>query len=333
MVARTTDRLRSDRATARSWVHPGPVRCGNRSARCDLNVHGTAPIKVASIFSCSRANCKMQMHIAFCMATHNYSGEEERLRAKVGQGRRSRRRRGLWLKICIDSLQNDAECKVQGVGFPRMALSRPPSWRGGDVTGGRGAEPDGTAAAFGAGAAPAARSCGTDDRGGCSQRLEVSPAKISRIETGRVSVRPRDVSDLLDQYEIYGMHRDNLLTLTREARQQGWWHSYSDVLSEGTDIWVGLETEAEAIRLYEVQLIPGLLQTSEYARAVLRAHYRSEPPEQIEQRVKLRMARQQLVIEQNNTPIWAVLDEAVLRRHMGPPEIMQSQYRRLLEIL
>jgi transcriptional regulator with XRE-family HTH domain len=164
-----------------------------------------------------------------------------------------------------------------------------------------------------------------------AQRLEVSPAKISRIETGRVSVRPRDVSDLLDQYEVHGTHRDNLLTLTREARQQGWWHSYSDALSEGTDIWAGLETEAKTIRSYEVQLVPGLLQTSEYARAVLRAHYRSEQPEQIEQRVKLRMARQQLVIEQNNTPIWAVLDEAVLQRHMGPPEIMQAQYRRLLE--
>jgi transcriptional regulator with XRE-family HTH domain len=164
-----------------------------------------------------------------------------------------------------------------------------------------------------------------------AQRLEVSPAKISRIETGRVSVRPRDVSDLLDQYEVYGSHRDNLLTLAREARQQGWWHSYSDALSEGTDIWAGLETEAEAIRSYEVQLVPGLLQTSDYARAVLRAHYRSEPPEQIEQRVKLRMARQQLVIEQNNTPIWAVLDEAVLQRQMGPPAIMQAQYRRLLE--
>ena len=164
-----------------------------------------------------------------------------------------------------------------------------------------------------------------------AQRLEVSPAKISRIETGRVGVRPRDVSDLLDQYEVQEAHRDNLLTLTREARQQGWWHSYSDVLSERVEVWVGLETEAEAIRLYEVQLVPGLLQTSEYARAVLRAHYRSEQPEQIEQRVKLRMARQQLVIEQNNTPIWVVLDEAVLRRQMGPPEIMQSQYRRLLE--
>jgi transcriptional regulator with XRE-family HTH domain len=164
-----------------------------------------------------------------------------------------------------------------------------------------------------------------------ARRLEVSPAKISRIETGRVSVRPRDVSDLLDQYEIYGMHRDNLLTLSREARQQGWWHSYSDLLSEGADVRVGLETEAEAIHTYQIQLIPGLLQTPEYAGALLRAHYRSEPPEQIERRVKLRMARQQLVIEQNNTPIWAVLDEAVLRRRVGPPEVMHSQYRRLLE--
>jgi transcriptional regulator with XRE-family HTH domain len=164
-----------------------------------------------------------------------------------------------------------------------------------------------------------------------AQRLEVSPAKISRIETGRVSVRPRDVSDLLDQYDIHGTHRDNLLTLTREARQLGWWHSYSDVLSEGTEIWVGLEAEAEAIQSYEVQFVAGLLQTPEYARAILRAHYRSEPPGQIERRVELRMARQHLVIEQNSTPIWTVLDEAVLRRHMGPPELMRSQYQRLLE--
>jgi transcriptional regulator with XRE-family HTH domain len=154
-----------------------------------------------------------------------------------------------------------------------------------------------------------------------AQRLEVSPAKISRIETGRVSVRPRDVSDLLDQYDIHGTHRDNLLSLTREARQQGWWHSYSDVLSDKIGVWAELEIEAKTIRVYEVQLIPGLLQTSEYARAVLRAHYRSEQStEQIEQRVKFRMAQQQLAMEQNPTPIWAVLDEAVLRRQMGHPK-------------
>ena len=111
-----------------------------------------------------------------------------------------------------------------------------------------------------------------------AQRLEVSPAKISRIETGRVGVRPRDVSDLLDQYDIHGTHRDNLLSLTREARQQGWWHSYSDVLSADTDVsGRTLKLRRKQSRAYEVQLVPGLLQTPEYARAVLRAHYRSEP--------------------------------------------------------
>jgi transcriptional regulator with XRE-family HTH domain len=167
-----------------------------------------------------------------------------------------------------------------------------------------------------------------------AQRLEVSPATISRIETGGVGVRVRDVSDLLDQYGIQGTDRANLLTLTREARQPAWWRSrpYSDVLSEGLDVWIGLETEAVAIRSFEVQLVPGLLQTSEYARTVLQAYYSSEPSEQIERRVELRIARQQLVIEQNDTPIWAVLDESVLRRHIGPAELMQSQYRRLLEL-
>jgi transcriptional regulator with XRE-family HTH domain len=165
-----------------------------------------------------------------------------------------------------------------------------------------------------------------------AQRLEVSPAKISRIETGQVGVRPRDVSDLLDQYEISGTHRENLLILTREARQQVWWHSYSDVVSAGLDVWIRLETEAEAIHTFEVQLVPGLLQTPEYARTVLSAYYPSDVTGQIERRVELRMARQQLVIEQNDTPIWAVLDEAVLRRHIGPAELMQAQYRRLLEL-
>lgn len=165
-----------------------------------------------------------------------------------------------------------------------------------------------------------------------AQRLEMSAAKISRIETSRVSVRPRDVSDLLDQYGITGTHRDNLMTLTREARQQGWWHSYNDVLSLGTEIWVGLESEAREIRWYEVQLIPGLLQTPEYARAIIRAHYRSESGEQTDRRVEFRMARQQLVIGQIHTPIWVVLDEAVLLRRMGSPELMQGQYQQLLEL-
>jgi transcriptional regulator with XRE-family HTH domain len=165
-----------------------------------------------------------------------------------------------------------------------------------------------------------------------AERLEVSPAKVSRIETGRVSVRPRDVADLLDLYGIKGTHRDNLITLTREARQRGWWHTYSDVLTPGTEVWVGLETEAVAMRLYEVQQVPGLLQSEEYARAILRAHYRSESIHHVERRVQLRMARQQLIVEENAPQLWAVLDESVLRRVMGAPDVMQSQYRRLIDL-
>jgi hypothetical protein len=102
-------------------------------------------------------------------------------------------------------------------------------------------------------------------------------------------------------------------------------------MSEGTETWVGLEAEAAAIRSYELQLVPGLLQTPEYAETVLRVYFRTESPRQIERRVELRMARQQLVIEQNNTPIWTVLDEAVLRRQIGPRSLMQSQYKKLID--
>jgi transcriptional regulator with XRE-family HTH domain len=165
-----------------------------------------------------------------------------------------------------------------------------------------------------------------------AKHLDISSAKLSRIETGRVGVRLRDVADLLDHYGIEGTHRENLLTLTREARQQGWWHSYTDVFVHGTDIWVGLESEAREIRIYEVQFVPGLLQTPEYSRALLRTHYPDEPPEQIERRVEFRLARQRLVLEEKQTPIWVVLDEAVLMRRMGPPEVMQRQLQRLLEL-
>ena len=165
-----------------------------------------------------------------------------------------------------------------------------------------------------------------------AQRLEMSPAKISRIETSRVGVRPRDVSDLLEQYGVTDTHRENLLILTREARQQGWWHSYTDVLSHWTERWVGLESEAQDIRMYEMQLMPGLLQTPDYARAIFRVYYRDEPPEQIGRRVEFRMARQQLVIAESRTPLWIVLDESVLLRQMGSPELMQGQYNQLLEL-
>jgi transcriptional regulator with XRE-family HTH domain len=163
------------------------------------------------------------------------------------------------------------------------------------------------------------------------ERLEWSGAKVSRIETARVGVRPRDVGDLLDLYKVTDkQHRDNLLTLTREARQRGWW--YGGALPEGFNTWVSLEAEATSFRVYDMHVANGLLQTEDYARAVLRSVWVAETAEQIERRVALRMKRQQaLTREENPLHLWAVIDEAVLHRRVGGPAVLRAQLRHLVE--
>jgi transcriptional regulator with XRE-family HTH domain len=165
-----------------------------------------------------------------------------------------------------------------------------------------------------------------------AERLDMSAAKISRIETGRVGVRPRDVTDLLDVYGVEDQQRRaNLLTLTREARQRGWWYSFSET-TEHQDLatLVGLETEASALRTYDVQIVHGLLQTEDYARAVLRAAWRADAQERIERRVEFRMARQQLLTGDDPPQLWTILDEAVLHRSVGGPKVMLGQLNRLV---
>jgi hypothetical protein len=129
-----------------------------------------------------------------------------------------------------------------------------------------------------------------------AEHLECSTSKISRIETGRVSVSPRDVRDMLDLYGVSAPQRDNLVQLARESRQKGWWHAYSDAIEPRFATYIGLESAASAIRIYEVTLIPGLLQTEDYARAVIAAGSVDRGPEAVERNVAFRMARQ---------PIWA----------------------------
>ncbi len=165
------------------------------------------------------------------------------------------------------------------------------------------------------------------------ERLEWSGAKVSRIETARVGVRPRDVSDLLDLYNVTDkQHRTNLLTLTREARQRGWWYSYGWALPQEFNTWLSLEAEATSLRIYDMQVANGLLQTEEYARAVLRSVWVAETAEQIERRVALRMKRQQVLArEEAPLHLWVVIDEAVLHRRVGGPGVMRGQLRRLVE--
>jgi transcriptional regulator with XRE-family HTH domain len=164
-----------------------------------------------------------------------------------------------------------------------------------------------------------------------AERLECSASKISRVETGRVSVSPRDVRDMLEIYGVPDEQRDSLVQLARESRQKGWWHAYGDSVQPHFATYLGLESAASEIRIYEVNLIPGLLQTEEYARAVITAGMVNSPRSEIERTVALRMERQQ--VARSSTPkVWAVLDEAALRRQVGGPEVMRVQLEYLREM-
>jgi transcriptional regulator with XRE-family HTH domain len=164
-----------------------------------------------------------------------------------------------------------------------------------------------------------------------AERLECSASKISRVETGRVSVSPRDVRDMLEIYGAPPEQRDSLVQLARDSRQKGWWHAYGDTVQPHFATYLGLESAASEIRIYEVSLIPGLLQTEDYARAVITAGMVNSPRPDIERRVALGMERQRLA--RNDPPkVWAVLDEAALRRRVGGPEVMRVQLEYLSEV-
>ncbi len=163
-----------------------------------------------------------------------------------------------------------------------------------------------------------------------AEHLECSASKISRVETGRVSVSPRDVRDMLELYGVAAEQRESLVQLARDSRQKGWWHAYSDTMQPQMATYIGLESAASEIRIYEVSLIPGLLQTEDYARAVIRAGMVNSPAEDIERRVSLLMARQPAVVRDDPPKVWAVLDEAALRRRVGGSGLMRLQLEHLL---
>ena len=165
-----------------------------------------------------------------------------------------------------------------------------------------------------------------------AERLECSASKISRVETGRVSVSPRDVRDMLQIYGVPQDHREELVQLARDSRQKGWWHAYSDSIQPHFATYLGLESAASEIRIYEVSLIPNLLQTEDYARAVIGAGMPTSPQDDIERQVALRMARQPALTRADPPKIWAVLDEAALRRRVGGAGLMRLQLEYLMEL-
>jgi Domain of unknown function (DUF5753)/Helix-turn-helix domain len=162
--------------------------------------------------------------------------------------------------------------------------------------------------------------------------IRSSESKISRMELGRVGFKERDVADLLTLYGVAATEeREALLKLARDANSPGWWHRYGDVLPSWFQSYLGLEAAAALIRTYEVQFVPGLLQTADYARAVILLGHRGAPAAEIERRVRLRMERQELLRRSDPPQLWAVLDEAALRRPIGGPQVMRAQLDALIE--
>ncbi|HEX8632313.1 MAG TPA: helix-turn-helix transcriptional regulator [Catenuloplanes sp.] len=161
-----------------------------------------------------------------------------------------------------------------------------------------------------------------------AERLDCSASKVSRIETGHTSATPRDVREMLGIYGALGPETEELVEMAGEARQKGWWHPYSTVL---TGAYVGLEAAAAAIWAYEQQVVPGLLQTQEYAEAMIRAARPDSPAEEIHRRVSVRMARQSLLKQDDPIDLWVVLDEAVLSRPVGGDVVMRAQLERLVK--
>jgi len=156
-----------------------------------------------------------------------------------------------------------------------------------------------------------------------------SHSKISRMEHGRVGFKDRDIADLLTLYGVTsGEEREVLLKLAREANTPGWWQGYSDILPHWVEPYFGLEAAASIIRIYELQFVPGLLQTADYARAIIRLGNASTE-EDVTRRAEARIARQEILTRENPPRLWAVMDDGALRRSIGGKAVMREQIRHL----
>jgi hypothetical protein len=166
-----------------------------------------------------------------------------------------------------------------------------------------------------------------------AQQLEWSAAKISRIENARVRVLARDVKHLLRIYQVKegSPDWDILVTLAREAHQKGWWYPYSHAMGESFRTYIGLEAAAATLRTYESECVPGLLQTEDYARAIIGSALFARTDEDIDKNVAVRMARQSLLAQDQPPELWAVVNEAGIRSLVGGPAVMRAQLDRLLE--
>lgn len=165
---------------------------------------------------------------------------------------------------------------------------------------------------------------------GAASDVGWSESKLSRIETATSGIRKADLDRLLALYEVPEAEREKLHALAVQSRQRAWWEAYGDSLASAYETYIGFEAEATSIYTYECQLVPGLLQTAEYASAVTQVD-NVENPDLVAQLVAVRMARQAILTRDPAPTLWAILDEAVVRRPIGGPDVMRRQLLRLVE--
>jgi transcriptional regulator with XRE-family HTH domain len=164
--------------------------------------------------------------------------------------------------------------------------------------------------------------------------IERSGSWVSRVETGRVGLRGRDLHDLLELYRVDDPKlTEELLILAREGKQRGWWSKYADTISAPYAAYIGFEAEASALLTYDTLVVNGLLQTEDYARAVFKAVVPPVDGDSLERLIKVRTARQELLYREDPLKLWAILDESVLRRRIGGPIVLRNQIKRLIEVL
>lgn len=160
-----------------------------------------------------------------------------------------------------------------------------------------------------------------------------SDSKMSRLEAGKVGFKERDVADLLTMYGVTADdERELLLDMTRRSNEPGWWQPYGDVLPQWFEDYVGLEMSASRIQTYELLFVPGLLQTEDYARAVITSGHPDRATPDDERRLAVRMRRQQTLGRRDAPTFWAIIDESVLHRPIGGPSALVAQIERLLEL-
>ncbi|WP_344056902.1 helix-turn-helix transcriptional regulator [Sphaerisporangium rubeum] len=162
-----------------------------------------------------------------------------------------------------------------------------------------------------------------------ADHIEITAASLSRLETGRRGIRPRDLRHFLDLYEVGTHEREALLALSRESQLRGWWQTYGTMLNSEYTTLIGLEAEALTVRNYEQTLVPGLLQTEEYARAVIEAFRPGDSRDEVDRRVAVKLERQKRLSGEMPLELSVVIGEGVTRQFVGTAEIMAEQLRRL----